>query len=80
MDSYSLFYIHVFIGCEDIVQNYSNLTIQGIDKTTRSYNLTELEEYSDYTITLTAINQAVSSAPAILKIATPETGILISYK
>ena len=80
MDSYTIFYIHVFNGCEDIVQNYSNLTMQGIDKTTRSYNLTELEEYSDYTITIIAINQAGSSAPAVVEIATLETGILISYK
>ena len=80
MDSYIIIYKHLFNGCEDIDQNYSDLKIQALDKTTRSNNLTELEEYSDYTITLTAINQAGSSAPAIVKIDTLETGILISYK
>ena len=75
IESYIIFYRYVFKACEDLVQNNSNLTIQGIDNATHSYNLTELEEYSDYTITLTAINQAGSSNPAVVIIATLETGM-----
>ena len=41
---------------------------------TQSYNLTNLEENSDFLITLTAINQAGKSNPAIIRTYTLPTG------
>ena len=41
----------------------SNMTLQDI--TTRVYNVTELEEFSNYSISITAVNRAGSSQTTI---------------
>ncbi len=62
MDSYTISYSFTVIGCDAVSGSAGNNTIMGIDGSTRMYTLSGLEEYTEFTITLTAVNGAKSTS------------------
>ena len=79
VDSYTLSYSYVTRGCEGTV--LGGKTITGIYGSIRTYNLSWLEENSDFNISITAVNGAGSSpVPARTSSTTLEAGgIFIVY-
>ncbi len=50
------------IGCNGNSGSAGNNNIMGIDGSARMYTLSDLEEYTEFTITLTAVNGAGSTS------------------
>ncbi len=49
------------IGCDGVSGSAGNNNIMGIDGSTRMYTLSGLEEFTEFTITLIAVNGAGSA-------------------
>ncbi len=62
MDSYTISYSFTVIGCGGVSGSVGNGDIIGIDEATRMYTLSGVEEYTEFTITLTAVNGAGSTS------------------
>ncbi len=62
VDSYTISYSFMVIGCDGVSGSTGNNNIMGIDRSTRMYTLSGLEEYTEFTITLTAVNGAGSAS------------------
>ena len=63
-------------GCSDYTQPENMATLN--DGTAREYTLKNLQEFSDYTINVTAVNATGTSAPAVIMITTSATGAIVS--
>ncbi len=61
MDSYTISYSFTIIGCDGVSGSTGSRTIMEIDGATRMYTLSGVEEYTEFTITLTAVNGAGSA-------------------
>ncbi len=61
MDSYTISYSFTVIGCDGISGSVGNNNIMGINGATRMYTLSGVEEYTEFTITLIAVNGAGSA-------------------
>ncbi len=61
MDSYTISYSFMVIGCDGVSGSAGNNNIMGIDGSTRMYTLSGLEEFTEFTITLIAVNGAGSA-------------------
>ena len=59
MDSYTISYSYITRGCNGTVLGGD--TINGIDGSIRTYSLSNIEENSDFDISITAMNGAGSS-------------------
>ena len=59
VDSYAISYSYITRGCDGTVLGGN--TITGIDGSIRTYSLSNLEENSDFSISITAVNGAGSS-------------------
>ncbi len=62
VDSYTISYSFRVIGCDGGSGSTGNKDIMGIDGATRMYTLSGLEEFTEFTITLTAVNEAGSTS------------------
>ena len=62
VDSYTVSYSFTVIGCGGVSGSTGDHDIMGIDGSTRMYTLSGLEEYTEFTITLTAVNGAGSAS------------------
>ncbi len=62
MDSYTISYSFTVIGCDGVSGSAGNDNIMGIDGATRMYTLSGVEEFTEFTITLTAVNGAGSTS------------------
>ncbi len=62
VDSYTISYSFMVIGCGGVSGSAGNDIIMGIDGATRMYTLSGVEEYTEFTITLTAVNGAGSTS------------------
>ena len=60
VDSYTISYSFMVIGCDGVSGSTGNNNIMGIDGSARMYTLSGLEEYTEFMITLTAVNGAGS--------------------
>ncbi len=72
VDSYTISYYFTVIGCDGVSGSVGNNNIMGIDGSTRMYTLSGLEEYTEFTITLTAVNGAGSAS--VSRVARTEAG------
>ena len=59
MDSYTISYSYITRGCDGTVIGED--TITGIDGSIRTYSLSNIQENSDFDISITAVNGAGSS-------------------
>ena len=63
MDSFTISYSYVTRGCDGTIYGWD--TITGIDGSIRTYSLSNVEENSDFDISITAVNGVGnSSVPA----------------
>ncbi len=62
VDSYTISYSFMVIGCGGVSGSTGTNNIMGIDGSTRMYTLSGVEEYTEFTITLTAVNGAGSTS------------------
>ncbi len=62
VDSYTISYSFTVMGCDGHSGSFGNNNIIGIDGSTRMYTLSGLEEYTEFAITLTAVNGAGSAS------------------
>ena len=67
VDRYDIVYTYQG-GCSDYTQSENMATVN--DGTAREYTLQNLQEFSDYNISVTAVNELGASAPAMKLIAT----------
>ncbi len=72
MDSFTISYSFRVIGCDDVSGSAGNNNITGIDGSTRMYTVSGLEEYTEFTFTLTAVNGAGSAS--VSRVARTEAG------
>ncbi len=72
VDSYTISYSFRVIGCDGVSCSTGNSNIMGIDGSTRMYTLSGLKEYTEFTITLTAVNGAGSTS--VSRVARTEAG------
>ncbi len=72
MDSYTISYSFTVIGCDGVSGSTGINDIMGINGSTRMYTLFGLEEYTEFTITLTAVNGAGSAS--VSRVARTEAG------
>ncbi len=72
MDSYTISYSFMVIGCDGVSGSAGNNNIMEIDGSTRMYTLSGLEEYTEFTITLSAVNGAGSTS--VSRVARTEAG------
>ncbi len=72
MDSFTISYSFTVIGCDDVSGSAGNNNIMGIDGSTRMYTVPGLEEYTEFTINLTAVNGAGSAS--VSRVARTEAG------
>ncbi len=62
VDSYTISYSFMVIGCDGVSGSTGINDIMGINGSTRMYILSGLEEFTEFTITLTAVNGAGSTS------------------
>ena len=75
MDSYTLSYSFTVTGCTGVAGGMGQDTVTGIGGTERTHTLTNLEENTHYTISISAVNGAGTSAMSPITITnTPVTG------
>lgn len=74
MNNYSISYTYTLIGCSGISGIIGNGSIVGIDGSERKYILSGLEEYSDFTINIIALNEAGQSSMASVSTTTNKAG------
>ena len=55
--------------------NYENIINQNLNSSTRKYNITDLQENSNYSITITAFNDGGQNSSEVLSIITNSSGI-----
>ena len=75
VEHFQLHYSYTIRGCVGL--NGTNYFV--LSNITRSYNLSNLEENSDFFIALTAVNQAGKSNPATIQTYTLQAGEIISW-
>ena len=77
VDSYTISYTKTTDQCTGTVDFTSSGSMPGINGTMRSYIVTNLEEDSEYNITVTAINGAGGATSTILTTRIPAGGMLL---
>ena len=77
VEFYTVSYTSATDQCEGTVNFMSSGSISGINGSMRSFSLTNLEEESDYDITIEAVNGAGRATSAILTTRTSGAGRLI---
>ena len=77
MDSYTISYISTIDQCMGTVEFMSSGSVSGINGSMRSYTLTNLEEDSEYDITIEAVNGAGRASSSILTTRISAAGRLI---
>ena len=68
MDSYTISYTFRVTGCDGVSGSAGTRNVVGIDGATRMYTLSGLEEFTEYNITVTAVNEvgSISSSRSII--------------
>ena len=77
VDSYTIYYTSTIDQCRGTVQFTSSDSVSGINGSMRSYSLTDLEEDSEYDITIEAVNGAGSATSTALTTRIAAAGMLI---